>query len=107
MLTNKFQQDVDKRTSQFKEQYFPQAKILEKLEEELEEVRVEAEGIILTENSEEKDAIRAKLGAEIVDLLFAAMCLANSNGIDIDTERDKMMIEKRYGRDNNRFEKKE
>lgn len=80
---------------------------MEKLEEELEEVKIEAEGIVLTENSEEKDTIRVKLGAEIVDLLFAAMCLANSNGIDIDTEREKMMIEKRYGRDNNRFEKKE
>jgi len=47
-----------------------------------------------------------ELGSEIVDVIFAAMCLANKHGIDLDAEFDKKM-DKCYGRDKDRFEKKE
>ncbi len=46
-----------------------------------------------------------ELGGEIMDAIFAAMCLANSHGIDLDAEFKKKM-DKCYGRDKDRFVKK-
>jgi len=46
-----------------------------------------------------------ELGGEVVDVIFAALCIANKHGIDLDMEFQKKM-DKCYGRDKDRFEKK-
>jgi len=45
------------------------------------------------------------LGDEIGDIIFALICLANSQGIDLD-EVWKGIMDKCYVRDKDRFEKK-
>ena len=42
---------------------------------------------------------------EMADVLFTLICLANSKGIDLD-EGFKHTMDKCYGRDNERYEKK-
>lgn len=46
-----------------------------------------------------------EMGLEIGDILFTLSCLANSLGIDLEKAFSKVM-DKCYGRDKNRFEKK-
>tara|TARA_Y100000034_G_C6811867_1_gene364899 strand:+ start:758 stop:985 length:228 start_codon:yes stop_codon:yes gene_type:complete len=46
------------------------------------------------------------LGQELVDLLFAIACMANSKDIDLKEEWERKMKDKQYGRDQDRFEKK-
>ncbi len=53
-----------------------------------------------------KEEAAQELGGEIVDVLFAAICIANRHGIDLDAEFEKKM-DKCYGRDKDRFLKKE
>ena len=48
-----------------------------------------------------------ELGQELSDVLFTVCCIANSHGIDLDKEWSKMIQEKNYGRDNQRYERKE
>ena len=45
------------------------------------------------------------IGEEMADVMFSLICLANSLGIDLDEEFDKVM-EKINTRDKDRFEKK-
>jgi NTP pyrophosphatase (non-canonical NTP hydrolase) len=47
-----------------------------------------------------------ELGGEILDVIFSAMCLANAHNVDLDAEFAKKM-DKCYGRDKDRFEKKD
>lgn len=49
---------------------------------------------------------RQELDGEIVDVIFAAMCLANRHGIDLDAAFERKM-EKCEVRDKDRFQKKE
>lgn len=51
------------------------------------------------------DEARQELGSEIMDVMFACLCLANSHGIDLDEEFKKTM-EKSRTRDKERFAKK-
>ena len=46
------------------------------------------------------------LGEELSDVLFTLCCIANSHSINLEEEWKHLMNEKQYGRDNNRFEKK-
>lgn len=46
-----------------------------------------------------------EVGGEVMDVIVAAMCLANYHKIDLDAEFEKKM-EKCYGRDKDRFAKK-
>jgi len=46
-----------------------------------------------------------EIGIEIADIIFTLCCLANSQGIDLDKEFAKVM-DKCYGRDKERFERK-
>lgn len=45
------------------------------------------------------------LDEELADILFSVICIANSQGIDLDTAFEKVM-QKCYSRDKNRFERK-
>jgi NTP pyrophosphatase (non-canonical NTP hydrolase) len=51
------------------------------------------------------DEARQELGGELIDVIFATMCMANRHGIDLDAEFMKKM-DKCYGRDKDRFTKK-
>lgn len=46
-----------------------------------------------------------KIGDEIADIIFTLACLANSLHIDLD-KHFKRVMDKSYGRDKNRWEKK-
>ena len=46
-----------------------------------------------------------KLREEMADIIFTLCCLANSKGIDLD-DGFKRVMDKCYGRDNERYEKK-
>ena len=46
-----------------------------------------------------------ELADEMADVIFTIICLANSKGIDLD-EAFKHMMDKCYGRDKDRYEKK-
>ncbi len=52
-----------------------------------------------------KDEAKQELGSEIADILFALICLANSHGINLDIELERV-IEKAKIRDKNRFKLK-
>ncbi len=46
------------------------------------------------------------LGQELIDVIFTVVCMANSQGVDLQREWDEMMEKKCYGRDKNRYTKK-
>lgn len=99
------QKDVDVWVSQFKNPYWPPLSILAQLGEETGELARELNdrygGRVKKAAEDTKD-----IGLEIGDIMFALFCLANSHGIDLD-ESWKMLLDKRYGRDKERFEKKQ
>ena len=107
MSLNQCQKDVDERTAQFQPQYFPPANALAQMTEELWEVARQVNFIDGVKKAKNSDELTKKLWEEIADLLFSTVCLANINWIDLDAEWNSMMRVKRYGRDNDRFEKKE
>jgi NTP pyrophosphatase (non-canonical NTP hydrolase) len=77
------QKEVDDYISQFKEGYFPPLSMLARLTEELGELaralsyRV---GFKKLKSGEKADDV----ADELCDLIFVAVCLANSLGIDLD-----------------------
>lgn len=98
------QKQVDKWTSQYKIQYWRPHEILDRLTEEVGELAREINHIYgpkrkkLIEDAKE-------MGDEIGDIIFTLICLANSQGIDLDKTFKKVM-DKCYKRDNNRYERK-
>lgn len=50
---------------------------------------------------------KGNIGQEIVDTIFPLVCLANSLNIDLEANWQKMVQERLYKRDKDRFEKKE
>ena len=47
---------------------------------------------------------KKELGDEMADIIFTLCCMANAQGIDLDTHWQNVM-DKCYKRDNNRYEK--
>lgn len=105
MPFNEAQQDVENWISQFKEGYRDNDKILRQIVEETGEIARVLSHMDGTKKLKEGEKMES-LDAEIADLLFSIICLANKNKINIGVAFKKMMEEKRYKRDNNRFEKK-
>ena len=100
----KFQKQVDDWVSQYKIGYFKPLEILTLLTEEIGELARELNhrfGPKKKKVSEKNN----NLGDEIADVIFTLTCLANSQDINIDKHL-KRAIDKRYGRDKNRWEKK-
>ncbi|MEA2092598.1 MAG: MazG nucleotide pyrophosphohydrolase domain-containing protein [Patescibacteria group bacterium] len=97
--------EVYKWTGQFTPQYWSPYEILARLTEETGELAREVNHLYGTKkkksNEEEKN-----LGQELTDVIFTVVCMANSQGIDLNEEWERMMNEKCYGRDNNRYKKK-
>jgi len=99
------QKDVDNWVSQYKIGYYPPLAIITQLCEEVGELAREINnrhGPRIKKSPEDT----ADIGNEITDAIFALICLANSNNINLD-ECWKKKLDKCYNRDKDRWEKKE
>ena len=105
MSLKDIQKDVDNWTRQFMPQYWPPHEILARLTEEAGELAREINHRFGTKKkkAEEKEN---SLGQELSDIIFTVICMANSQGIDLQKEWERLMKEKQYGRDQNRYDKK-
>lgn len=104
MSFKSYQKEVDDWTKQFKIQYWGPHEILARLMEETGELAREINdrwGPKVKKSGEETKEIADEIG----DIFFTLFCLANSKGIDIDSAFKRVM-DKCYGRDNDRYEKK-
>lgn len=101
----KHQKNIDDWMQQHEEPYWPPLSIFARIIEEVGEV-----GRLLNHlyGSKPKKVTEAKqeLGEEIADVVFSLICLANSHGIDLDVELDKV-LNKAKTRDKDRFKKKD
>lgn len=97
------QKEVDEYIGQFKEGYFSPLAMTARLTEELGELAREINhyyGEKPKKASEEAKTVEEELG----DVLFVAICLANSLNIDLQTAHDRVM-DKFQTRDKNRWTK--
>jgi len=105
MTLKEIQKDVDDLVEQFKYPYWPPLSILARVSEEVGELATELNdrygGRVKKPTDDTKD-----IGIEVCDILFALVCLANSHNIDLDKSW-KVVMDKCWGRDNQRFERKE
>ncbi len=99
------QNDVDEWTKQFTPQYWSPHEILARLTEEAGELAREVNHLFGTKKKKDGE-IENSLGQELVDIIFTVVCMANSQNINLQKEWERMMNEKHYGRDKNRFTKK-
>ena len=99
------QKQVDDWVNQFETPYWPPLSILTRITEEVGELATELNdrygGRVKKPTDDTKD-----IGDEISDVFFALICLANSHNIDLDKAWQRT-IDKCYGRDNQRYERKE
>ncbi len=98
------QKAVDEWVHQYKVGYFTPHENLARLIEEVGELAREINhqfGPKKPKATERRKEIQDELG----DILFTLFCLANREGIDLD-ETFKKTMEKCYGRDKDRYEKK-
>ncbi len=105
MSLKDYQKQVDEWISQYKDGYWTPLEILAHLTEEIGELAREINhryGKKTKKDSETENTIEA----EIADIIFVLICLANRENIDLDKELQKHMKEKEYGRDANRWERK-
>lgn len=105
MSLEDIQKDVDTWTKQFNPQYWPPLEMMARLAEETGEVARELNHIYGTKKKKTPDEGKRDLGQELTDVMFTVCCMANSHNINLQEEWDRMMREKQYGRDNQRYEK--
>src|SRR3989344_14607 len=104
MPLNEVQKDVDDWARQFKSPYWKPHEILARLMEETGELAREVNHMHGPKKKKSTEETK-KLSDEIGDIIFTLCCLANSHNINLD-EAWKMVMDKCYGRDNERFDKK-
>lgn len=80
--------------------------MLARLTEEIGEVARELNHIHGTKKKKPSEDTKG-LGQELSDVLFTVCCIANSHGLNLQEEWERMMKEKQYGRDNQRYERME
>lgn len=98
------QKDVDTWAQQFKEPYWPPLSQFARVAEEVGELGRLLNHLYGAKPKKQNEA-RQEMGEEIADVLFALICIANRHDIDLDEEFAKV-LDKCYGRDKDRFEKK-
>jgi NTP pyrophosphatase (non-canonical NTP hydrolase) len=104
MTLKKIQDDVEEWISKFTPKYWTPHEILARLTEENGELAREINhtyGPKKKKDSENENTI----ANELSDILFTIVCMANSLNIDLEESWEKMIKEKNYGRDKNRFQK--
>ena len=104
MALTEIQKQVDEWVQQFKIPYWQPLEILTRLTEETGELAREVNHRWGPKRKKSTEDVK-ELGDEIGDILFTLACLANSQKINLD-EAFQRVMDKAYGRDNNRFEKK-
>ncbi len=104
-MFNEAQKQVDEWVKQFKIEYF----ILERqhviLTEEVGELAREISHDIGSKKKKAGEK-ESSIEDELADILFVIICMANREGIDLDQAFKKTM-DKKYSRDNDRFERKD
>ena len=98
------QKEVDKWVTQYKIGYFKPLEILARLTEEVGELAREINHRFGSKKKKPLEETQ-EIGDELADIIFTVICMANSLDIDLDTHFKRIM-EKAYGRDKNRWEKK-
>lgn len=104
MALKDIQKQVDQWVSQYKVPYWQPHEILVRLMEEVGEVAREINHLYGPKKKKTTESV-GELGVEIADVIFTLCCLANSKKIDLD-EVFKRVMDKCYGRDKDRYEKK-
>ena len=99
------QQTVDRWIGQYKEGYFPPLTNLARLTEEVGELAREINHRF-GEKTKKKEEPEGSLAMELADILFVVICLANSQGIDLD-QAFAVMMAKINARDADRWTRKE
>lgn len=99
------QQTVDRWIGQYKEGYFSPLANLARLTEEVGELAREINHRF-GEKPKRSDEGDGSLAMELADILFVVICIANSQGIDLDRAFDAMM-QKVNARDAARWTRKE
>tara|TARA_Y100000310_G_C20471602_1_gene710346 strand:- start:161 stop:475 length:315 start_codon:yes stop_codon:yes gene_type:complete len=98
------QKQVDDWVKQYKVGYFKPLEIMARLTEETGELAREINHRFGPKKKKSTEDIK-EIGDEAADIIFTLACLANSLKIDLDKSFKKVM-DKCYGRDNDRYEKK-
>jgi len=99
------QQRVDQWISQYKEGYFPPLTNLARLSEEVGELAREINHRFGFKTKKKEEA-EGSVAMELADVLFVVICLANSQGIDLDQAFEQVMA-KVTTRDADRWTRKE
>jgi len=99
------QQTVDHWIRQYKEGYFAPLANLARLTEEVGELAREINHRF-GEKPKKPEEPEGSIAMELADVLFVVLCLANSQGIDLDAAFDAMMA-KLNARDGARWTRKE
>jgi NTP pyrophosphatase (non-canonical NTP hydrolase) len=100
----KIQKQVDTWVDQYKIGYFKPLEILARLTEEVGELARELNHRFGPKKKKPSEETK-EIGDEMCDVIFTLACLANSLNIDLDKAFKKTM-DKCYGRDKDRYEKK-
>ncbi len=104
MSLKDIQKEVDDWINQYRIGYFKPHEILARLTEEVGETAREINH--LYGPKKKKDCENTKdLNDELSDIIFTVVCLANSLNLNLD-ESFKRVMNKCYGRDRDRWEKK-
>lgn len=98
------QKEVDAWVQQYKVPYWPVFEQLARLVEEVGELARELNHRHGSKPKKQTEEL-AELEDELGDIVFTIACLANSQGLDLDAAWKRVM-DKCYGRDQDRFEKK-
>jgi len=98
------QKQVDDWVKQLKIGYFKPHEILARLAEEVGELAREINHLYGPKKKKGNEDPK-EMADEMADIIFTLFCLANSKGIDLD-EAFKKVMDKCYGRDKDRYEKK-
>ncbi len=99
------QQTVDRWIGQYKEGYFSPLTNVARLAEEVGELAREINHRF-GEKPKKKEEAEGSLALELADILFVVICIANSQGIDLDEAFQTMMV-KVTARDAGRWTRKE
>jgi NTP pyrophosphatase (non-canonical NTP hydrolase) len=98
------QKEVDEVLKPFAKPYWSPLSILARIAEEVGEL-ARLLNHIYGDKPKKPTEAKQELGEEIMDVIFACVCLANREGIDLDAEFKKSLDKMRV-RDKDRFAKK-
>lgn len=104
MSLEKHQKEVDDWVSNFTPKYWPPMEQFARLVEEVGELGRELNHLHGTKKKKSSEEVK-ELGQELSDVLFTVFCMANSHDINLEEEWEKLVNEKMYGRDKDRFDK--